>query len=150
MQDLLDEDEFLAPKPEPAPWKYLTVFCLIALAQVMALFVAIRFFPDAIKEGDEMLAALTVIILPLVTIFTMFFGRRKNRYLPKKIIALFILILLGFYFVTIMSISVAVGSATVSTIFIIMGSFMAYFVLCCVIILPIANAIQKRAKLNRI
>ena len=140
MEDLLNEDEFLAPKPEAAPWRYLAVFCLIAIAQEAIIAVIYAYY---VAYFNEVFLFLISFGLPPITVFIMFFGRKKNRFLSKKNLAAFILILLGTYFAPIVAIGLWAGAGALSAVFVFLCIFTGYFIVCFLILLSIVSEKQK-------
>lgn len=138
MQDLLTEEDFLAPKTSHNPLRLFWPFYLILLLQIVGVSVAIGFF----DYSNDLVVGFCFIFLPLIMAFIMFFFKKENALLPLKTIALSVVILLSIFYIPMFTVAAFSGDIAYG-LALCGGILVINLALCCAIMLPYARLKQK-------
>ena len=96
MQDLLNEEEFVAKKAYN-PWKTFRLFYAIAAAEVFVFYGIRTALSNLFSINYSLLLSLSFNLLPLVTALFMFYYRKENFLIKTKTILLGLLGLVSVY-----------------------------------------------------
>ncbi|HYD92399.1 MAG TPA: hypothetical protein VEA37_13045 [Flavobacterium sp.] len=151
MQDLINEEEFIAKKSDYNPWRRFGVFYGIAFVVVIVLCL-IMIYAEFGNPDKDIFIGITVLGPPVILPFIMIFHTRKNQYLPYKIIILAILGLMQAYLI---GIFVAALYNKRTAVFAVEGLlafgllealYIGLTILCFIIMYPILRYKRKRFK----
>lgn len=137
MQDLINEEEFIAKKSNYDPWKSFRMFYAITFCELVLLVVF------GFQLGDEysFLMALMCVFIPVATAIVMFFYKKENSFLPFKIITLgFFLQLFVFYAPLILVTGINDTTTAITCTYVLLFNIF----LCLAILFPVARMSKKK------
>lgn len=149
MQDLLNEEEFIAKKSDYNPWRCFGVFYGVVAGIILAYFI---YTESTGSEVDDDILVAVLFGNPILLSFAMVFSRRNNYYLPWTQILIGIEGIMATCFITLFFVSVLDEESDMYTwdnlqvIFLILATFTGLGLLCFALMYPILRYKRKRLK----